>query len=77
MEGWDLTLTVAGLGVASVAAVATLVDRYISGEWWWERIKLQTQTAREFKLLPFAAETEEEHSRTWGCHATRLRLKKC
>jgi hypothetical protein len=71
MEGWDLTLTVVGLGVASAAAVATLVDRYISGEWWWQRLKLpitRTQTAPgEFKPLPFAAETEEEHSRTWGC----------
>jgi hypothetical protein len=70
LEGWDLTLTVVGLGVASAAAVATLVDRFINPEqkWWWERIKLQTQTAPgEFKPLPFAATEEEEHSRTWGC----------
>jgi hypothetical protein len=43
VEGWDLTLTVVGLGVASAAAAATLVDRYVSGKWWWERLGQQTQ----------------------------------
>jgi hypothetical protein len=69
LEDWDLTLTVLGVGAAAVATVTTLIDRFINPEqkWWWERIKLQTQTAPgEFKPLPFAA-TEEEHSRTWGC----------
>jgi hypothetical protein len=41
MEGWDLTLTIAGLSIASAAAVATLVDRYLTGEWWWQKIMLK------------------------------------